>query len=1290
MRLPWVYTPPVGMRNQNYRNYYLTSSSDGKFVARSNDPRYSNGTSDLFTFNRATGMLNHQERFNRGGGGVAFSPNSEILYVGMGQQLYQFNLTHKNIKETEVVLNIESESRINDIQPGPDGKLYIGFFDEEYLGCVNFPDSFGHALNNKPGIVQNEPKLYPETFGGFSLLNNVNTKLISNSLLDFDYKLSSCSAISFFPALRCDTSVLWDFGDNSTSTQTYPVHAYLRPGSYVVSLVSGTDTVIKELDFGPVIKGDTLICDTSLTYTFHHPYNQWHSYKWAVTNGAVIGADDNTEVSVKFNGTGTIQLILNDERIPCLDSFTQTIHFGINTDSVFKDTIFMNTPPAFVGCDYDVSGSVSYDIFPNYTWYLSENRMDWDTTGEDSSGVLGSFIGSNDTLWLTRTIQTACFTSYSDTLPVTGQMHIYQQPQDYFSCVGDVFVNIGIDNPWSLPYTIEWEGDTSGNGDWMVLAGFTDTFYQSATPMADRYRAILHTGTCNQSLDTANFYQLADSAINTISLDNGACFPGASFMLDGDSASLYGQDTSIHYQWQKWTSTGWRNTSNTDSLRYLNGITAYDSVFYRRKVASEWCENYSDSILISPHIRIVEHPQDVSKCVGDGSAQGIFKLGTDVSSFGSYKPYFVVKKYEDIGGFYYSTEDSTEALPYGHSLDSIEYSLGHYSYEYFFRISTPCGYYHSDTALIHSCYSENPDDWTVTMPDTTYITEDSSVEFITHYDQCNGGPPIAGSYVYWQYSNNESDWFTINDTCGDTLRFTASYCENGFYYRMVYHETCTDEDRSSPIGRLFVTRTNFAKLMMRDYYDDDGTEPNGSTDWRNLYDPPSLLIRRAADNGLIHQTPDWGNDTAYVYYTIHNIDDTDTSKPAKLKMYWTSGGPHGADWEIAWQDVAGNRFYNDDSNNGPAYQQTYPYGDFINEIPIEVPSIAPGDSIRNYFVWTAFPNPLRYYDFTSGAYNYSNPRPMCLLARVETCPQDSFGMSYKEIAATRQNIINNRKIVGRNTHVTNLDSVLGKKEVGLTVRRFAGDDDPVRLKLYEVGSCGFATYGTIKAVLSDALWEAWKDGGYSGSGYLIDSYGILSVSSISAFELGNIALDSDSVETINFEFELNTLPISPLNCRYAFAQFQGESLNPYGTFLMDVNTIGGPGSEESTIPIKQEEASEEDSLRVYNGAPQTIKNDSNANEKVIVKNTLIDKSLFAYPNPFTDEVTFYFELNATQNVSFEIYDGLGAIVGHITSHTYPDGKHKVTFYGGHLAPGMYLCKVRIGEEIKTLRLIIAR
>jgi len=351
---------------------------------------------------------------------------------------------------------------------------------------------------------------------------------------------------------------------------------------------------------------------------------------------------------------------------------------------------------------------------------------------------------------------------------------------------------------------------------------------------------------------------------------------------------------------------------------------------------------------------------------------------------------------------------------------------------------------------------------------------------------------------------------------------------------------------------------------------------------------------------MIHQSPNWGTDTAYVYYTIHNIDDTDTSKPAKLKMYWTFGGPHGADWEIAWQDIAGNRFYNNDPNSGPAYQQTYPYGDFINEIPIEVPSIAPGDSIRAYFVWTDFPNPLRYYDFKSGAYNYSNPRPMCLLARVETCRQDSFGMSYKEIAATRQNIINNRKIVGGNTHVTNLDSVLGKKEVGLTVRRFSGDDDPVRLKLYEVGSCGFATHGTVKAILSDALWEAWRDGGYIGSNYSIDSYGILSVTNLTGFELGNIDLDPDSVETITFEFGLSSRPISPLNCRYAFVQYQGESASPYGTFLMDINTIGGPGSSESTRHINEEHASEEDTLIGFVNKQETIKIDSSVdNEQVI-------------------------------------------------------------------------------------------
>ncbi len=794
------------------------------------------------------------------------------------------------------------------------------------------------------------------------------------------------------------------------------------------------------------------------------------------------------------------------------------------------------------------------------------------------------------------------------------------------------------------------------------------------------------------SIDSQAIF-IGDIRNNSYNYNEQPCFPGDTFSILGNIPSINFMDTSLHYQWQIWNDSIWQNTSSQDSFPSIIELTAsYDSLWFRRKVFNQYCENFSDSLLVAPRVRITQSPKDVSKCVGDGETVEVFHLGTEFTSWEPMKAYFIVKKFIQSSGFQYVVEDSIVELSDPYSLDSIVYELGHYSSEYFFQIETPCGNYYSDTALLYACYPENSSHWTITLPDTTYAAEDSLVQLITHYNHCNDGPPLKGSYVYWQYSNNGTAWHTINDTCGDTLRFVASSCENGLYYRMVYHEPCFEEDRYSPVGRLFVTQSNFAKLMMRDYWDDEGTEPNNNTDWRNLYEPPSLLIRLSPDGGTQHEIPDWGNsDTAFVYYTIRNIDSVHTSKPAKLKLYWTSGGPNGADWTIAWSDTTGNRFQNLDPASGLFYGNWYPYGDRINEIPIEVPPIDPGDSIRDYFIWTTYPNPMRYYTFQNGQYVYNNPRMMCLLARIETCPLDSFGMSFKETNATRQNIINNRKIVGRNSFVRNQLGLFGKKDFPLTIRRFGGDTNPIKLSLEEVGNCGFTSYGTIRAIASDGLWQAWADGGYSGSGFSIESANVLVITDISDFEISNIDLPADSVSLLRFEFELTSKPPVTLNCRYVAAQYQGNyAVIPYGSFVMDLEALGGPVSVERTVSgqdnlIKSTEpySSLNQSEELKDSLAQTESLDPS-------QNNLKAGSLFAYPNPFSHEVNFFFELNSNQFVSIEVYNGLGISVGKIESREFNKGKHSMAFDGSKLSPGMYLAKVQIGEQVSTLRLLLAR
>src|SRR5690606_5132098 len=141
---------------------------------------------------------------------------------------------------------------------------------------------------------------------------------------------------------------------------------------------------------------------------------------------------------------------------------------------------------------------------------------------------------------------------------------------------------------------------------------------------------------------------------------------------------------------------------------------------------------------------------------------------------------------------------------------SIVFSIGGNTDGYFFKIVTPCGDYHSDTSEIFTC--NFPNNWNVSGPDSFFVDEDDSVTIVRKNTPCLDGPPLPGTSIYWQYSPNGSDWKMYLDSAVDTLRFSASACQDGHYFRMVYAQNCFVDTLYSPYSRVFVNKTNLSDL----------------------------------------------------------------------------------------------------------------------------------------------------------------------------------------------------------------------------------------------------------------------------------------------------------------------------------------------------------------------------------------------------------------------------------------------------------------------------------------------
>ena len=115
------------------------------------------GDLDIFDFDRCTGILNLNTHVDindsANGGGAAFSPNSNVLYVSSNNYVYQFDMTSSNIPATQTTVAVYDgynspfppfATTFYLAQLAPDGKIYIACNNSTVdMHVINFPDSIG-------------------------------------------------------------------------------------------------------------------------------------------------------------------------------------------------------------------------------------------------------------------------------------------------------------------------------------------------------------------------------------------------------------------------------------------------------------------------------------------------------------------------------------------------------------------------------------------------------------------------------------------------------------------------------------------------------------------------------------------------------------------------------------------------------------------------------------------------------------------------------------------------------------------------------------------------------------------------------------------------------------------------------------------------------------------------------------------------------------------------------------------------------------------------------------------
>ena len=236
---------------------YMKISPDGKKLAAAysgtalGSPRSGGGKKTgkvfLYDFDDMSGKVSNETLLlaNAYPYGVEFSPDSKKLYatsntysnddILQSGELYQFDLEAADVQSS--IEKIHSSRNVaGALQLAPDGKIYRagyptdgGYVEWDKLSVINNPEEDAGAVDydhNSVSVAPRDVKLGLPPF--VQSLFNTN----------FEYENICLGETTEFE-LTGDTvydSILWDFGDGSTSTETNPSHVYAEPGTYTVSI----------------------------------------------------------------------------------------------------------------------------------------------------------------------------------------------------------------------------------------------------------------------------------------------------------------------------------------------------------------------------------------------------------------------------------------------------------------------------------------------------------------------------------------------------------------------------------------------------------------------------------------------------------------------------------------------------------------------------------------------------------------------------------------------------------------------------------------------------------------------------------------------------------------------------------------------------------------------------------------------------------------------------------------------------------------------------------------------
>jgi len=253
-------------------------SPNGRYFALYNSISVSSGAYlSIYSFDRCSGLLFSPYQFHffdRGWGGLSFSPNSRFLYLNKEANAYQYDLEAPDLwASRKTVATWDGTSHpfptgFFFMQLAPDGKIYsCPVSGSDVLHVIHEPDEPGMACRYEQHAIQ------LPTYNAHSIPNFPNYRLgpldgspcdtlgldnLPNAWFRYEQDTLDPLRVAFRDLSYYEPATWsWDFGDPASgggSTERHPGHQYDKAGIFQVCLTvsntNGTDTHCKTLYLG--------------------------------------------------------------------------------------------------------------------------------------------------------------------------------------------------------------------------------------------------------------------------------------------------------------------------------------------------------------------------------------------------------------------------------------------------------------------------------------------------------------------------------------------------------------------------------------------------------------------------------------------------------------------------------------------------------------------------------------------------------------------------------------------------------------------------------------------------------------------------------------------------------------------------------------------------------------------------------------------------------------------------------------------------------------------------------